>query len=80
MIRVTIPGHDFFSYNFLTIYAARIHGPWTLVLIFICENNRRSNKVMHHVDFFIGSFEDMGIFHVFLLSFEDMGIFYVFQK
>ena len=33
--------------------------------IFICENNRKSNKIMHCVDFFIGSFEDMGIFHVF---------------
>ena len=31
---------------------------------FICENNRKSNKIMHCVDlfFFNGSFEDMGIF------------------
>ena len=40
-------------------------------LIFICENNRKSNKIMHCVDFILsGSFEDMGILHVFQLSFD----------
>ena len=37
--------------------------------IFICENNRKSNKIMHCVEFsffWIGSFEDKGIFHVIL--------------
>ena len=38
--------------------------------IFICENNRKSNKIMHCDGFFSGSFEDMGIFHVFQLSFD----------
>ena len=34
--------------------------------IFICENNRKSNKIMPVLIFFWGgSFEDMGIFHVF---------------
>ena len=35
------------------------------VNIFICEHNRKRNKIMHGFDFF---FEDMGIFHVFYLS------------
>ena len=32
---------------------------------FICENNRKSNKIMHCVFFFFlsGSFEDRAIFH-----------------
>ena len=35
--------------------------------IFIFENSRKSNKIMHCVDFFfIGSFEDKAIFHVIL--------------
>ena len=36
--------------------------------IFICENNRKSNKIMHCVEFFfsIGSFKDKAIFHVIL--------------
>ena len=39
--------------------------------IFICENNRKSNKIMHCVDFFLsGSSEDMVMFHVFQLSFD----------
>ena len=34
--------------------------------IFICENNRKSNKIMHCVYLFLsGSFKDMGIFYVF---------------
>ena len=33
--------------------------------IFICENNRKGNKIMHCVEFFFsGSFEDKAIFHV----------------
>ena len=36
--------------------------------IFICENNRNSNKIMHCVKkfFLIGSFKDKAIFHVIL--------------
>ena len=52
-------------------------GKYTLVLmgaaqsapppIFICENNRKSNKIMHCVEFFLsGSFEDKATFHVIL--------------
>ena len=34
---------------------------------FIFENNRKSHKIMDCVDVFLsGSFEDMGIFHVFI--------------
>ena len=39
--------------------------------IFICENNRTSNKIIHCVDLFLflgGSFEDMGIFARIYLS------------
>ena len=37
--------------------------------IFICENNRKYNKIMHCVDFFLsGSFEDRTTFHVIQLS------------
>ena len=36
-------------------------------LIFICENNRKSNKIMHCVDFFSSSFQDMGIFAIIYL-------------
>ena len=40
---------------------------WFYHPIFICENKRKSNKIMHCVDLFLnGSFEDMGIFHVFI--------------
>ena len=43
--------------------------------IFICENDKKSNKIMHCVDFFLsGSFEDMGIFDVFQLSFDGGGV------
>ena len=42
-------------------------GGWIYHLIFICENNRKSHKIMNCVDFFLsGSMEDMGIFHVFI--------------
>ena len=42
--------------------------------IFICENNREGNKIMHCVDFFLRiSFENMDIFHVFKLSFVEGG-------
>ena len=35
------------------------------------ENNRKSNKILYCVDFILnGSFEDIGIFHVFQLSFD----------
>ena len=36
--------------------------------IFICENNRKSNKIMHCVEkkYLIGSFKDKAIFHVIL--------------
>ena len=37
--------------------------------IFICENNRKSNKIMHCVEEkknLIGSFKDKAIFHVIL--------------
>ena len=38
--------------------------------IFICENNIKSKKIMHCVDFFLsGSFEDRTIFHVIQLSY-----------
>ena len=38
--------------------------------IFICENNRKSNKILHSVDLFFlsGSFEDMGNFSRIYLS------------
>ena len=36
--------------------------------IFICENNGKSTKSMRCIGFFSGSFEDMGIFHVFQLT------------
>ena len=43
---------------------------------FICKKSRKSNKIMHCVDFFLGgSSEDMGIFHVFQLSFDGGGDF-----
>ena len=46
-------------------------------IIFICENNRKSIKIMHCVDFFwSGSFEDMDIYHVFQLSFDEGGGLY----
>ena len=32
--------------------------------IFICENNRNSNKIKHCVVFFSRRFEDMGIFAI----------------
>ena len=41
---------------------------------FFCDNNRKSNKIVHCVDYlfyFSGSFEDMCIFHVFQLSFTN---------
>ena len=42
--------------------------------IFICENNRKSNKIMHCVEFFfIGSFEDRAIFHVSQLNYDGGG-------
>ena len=37
--------------------------------IFICENHRKSNKIMHCVEkknYLIGSFKDKAIFHVIL--------------
>ena len=36
--------------------------------IFICENNRKSDKIMHCVEnfFLIGRFKDKAIFHVIL--------------
>ena len=37
--------------------------------IFICENNRKSNKIMHCVEkknYLIGSFKDKANFHVIL--------------
>ena len=36
--------------------------------IFICENNRKSNKIMHCVEkkTLIGSFKNKAIFHVIL--------------
>ena len=47
--------------------------------IFICENNRKSNKIMHCLDFFLsGSFEDMGIFFnlnsktLYILNFQEI--------
>ena len=40
----------------------------------ICGNNRKNNKIIHCVDFFLScSFDDMGIFHVFQLSFDGGG-------
>ena len=38
--------------------------------IFICENNRKSNKIMHCVEkkILIGSFKDKAIFHVILID------------
>ena len=44
--------------------------------IFICENNRKSNKIMHCVEekkSLSGSFEDRGIFHVSQLSYVGGG-------
>ena len=52
-------------------------GGWIYHTFFICENNRKNNKIMHCVDllfFLSGSFEDMGIFHVFQISFDDLMI------
>ena len=54
-----------------------IRGKCTLVMIggaqsappiFICENNRKSNKIMYCVEIFflIGSFKDKAIFHEML--------------
>ena len=42
--------------------------------IFICENNRKSNKIMHCVEFLLsGSFEDRAIFYVIQLSSDGVG-------
>ena len=43
--------------------------------IFICENNRKSNKIMHCVEFFFlsGSFEDRAIFRGSQLSYDGGG-------
>ena len=42
--------------------------------IFICENHRKSNKIMHCIEFFLsGSFEDKVIFHVVQLSYDGGG-------
>ena len=43
--------------------------------IFICENNRKSNKIMHCVEKkkLSGSFEDRAIFHVIQLSYDGGG-------
>ena len=41
----------------------------------ICENNRKSHKIIYCVDFFSGSSQDMGIFYVFQLSFDGGGGF-----
>ena len=49
-------------------------GGWIKPPIFICENNTKSNKIMHCVDFLGSSFEDMVIFHVFQLSFDVGGV------
>ena len=40
--------------------------------IFICENNRKSNKIMHCVEKkkLSGSFEDRAIFHVSQLIYD----------
>ena len=44
-------------------------------LIFICEYNRKSNKIMHCVEkkSLSGSFEDRGIFNVSQLSYDRRG-------
>ena len=53
-------------------------GPWNYPYyppIFICENNKKGNKIMHCVDLFLSdSFEDMGIFHVFQFIFDGEGL------
>ena len=43
--------------------------------IFICENNRKSNKIMHCIEIFFmsGSFEDRAIVHVIQLSYGGRG-------
>ena len=43
--------------------------------IFICENNRKSNKIMHCIKEkkLSGSFEDRAIFHVMQLSYDRVG-------
>ena len=42
--------------------------------ISICENNRKSNKIMHCVEFILSdSFEDRTIFHVIQLSYDGRG-------
>ena len=48
-------------------------------LIFICEYNRKSNKIMHCVEkkSLSGSFEDRAIFHVSQLSYDGGGGPYV---
>ena len=47
-------------------------GPWNYPYyppIFICENNKKGNKIMHCVDLFLSdSFEDMGFFFAFYLN------------
>ena len=43
--------------------------------IFICENNRKRNKIQHCVEkkSLSGGFEDMAIFHVSQLSYDGEG-------
>ena len=41
-------------------------GAQSALPIFICENNRKSNKIMHCAIFLSGSFENKAIFHVML--------------
>ena len=43
-------------------------GPQSVPLIIICENNRKSNKIMNFVEkkILIGSFKDKAILHVIL--------------
>ena len=41
--------------------------------IFICENNRKSNKIMQKEKFLSDSFEDRAIFHVIQLSYDRGG-------
>ena len=36
--------------------------------IFICENNRKSYKITHHVDFLRGSLDDMGMAYAIDIS------------
>ena len=50
-------------------------GAQSAPLIFICEYNRKSNKIMHCVEkkSLSGSFEDRDIFHVSQLSYDGGG-------